>query len=59
MKEILIELDYFIGKDDLVIKISRETFEKICFDLFLKIENTIRSLIDGEELISIILMKLF
>ena len=46
MEETLIELDYFLGKDDLIIKISRETFEKICFDLFLKIEKTIHSVID-------------
>ena len=47
MKETVINLDNFYGQDDLMIRISRDTFEDLCDDLYREIENIIHSLVDG------------
>ena len=49
MKETIINLDNFYGSDDLTIKISRDTFEDICKDLYGEIEKIIYSLINNYE----------
>ena len=46
MKETVINIDNFYGKNDLMIRISRDTFEDLCEDLFKEIEKIIHSLID-------------
>ena len=49
MKETIINLDNFYESDDLTIKISRDTFEDICEDLYGEIGKIIYSLINNYE----------
>ena len=49
MKETVINLDNFFGTDDLMIRISRDTFEDLCEDLYREIEKIIHSLINDYD----------
>ena len=50
MKETIINIDNFYKSDDLTVKISRDTFEDICQDLYIEIEKIIYSLINSCEI---------
>ena len=45
LNETLINIDNFFEQSDLIIKISRDTFDEICQDLYIEIEKIINSII--------------
>ena len=46
-QETVINIDNFYGQDDLMIRISRDTFETICKDLYDEIDKIIISIMEG------------
>jgi len=47
-KETIINVENFIGNNDLFVKITRELFDKLCSDLYNRIEEVINGLLQDE-----------
>ena len=47
MKETIINIDNFFGNNDLMLRITRDSFEDLCEDLYKEIEKIVHSLINN------------